>query len=167
MNYRILTGQISHETNTFNKISTTLEHFQILLGEEIPPARRGTRSALGAAFETADKFGWTLSHPLVASANPSGTVTKETFEQLGAWFLAGAEGCDGALIELHGAMAAEGCEDADGEILARLRAILGPDAPIQISAYRKTGQAKSVRANESIRAARCFPMHVVRSAGLP
>ena len=136
MGFRILTGQIAHETNTFSKVATTLDHFRagtLLLGNEIPAARRGTRTALGATFEAAEKFGWTLSHPLAAAANPSGTVTKETFEQLTTWFLAGATGCDGALIDLHGAMVAEGCEDAEGEILARLRKILGPDAPIVVT----------------------------------
>ncbi|UVK50471.1 M81 family metallopeptidase [Mesorhizobium sp. AR02] len=133
MTYRILTGEIEHEANTFSMVPTTLENFRsgaLLLGEEIPPARRGTRTALGATFEAAEKFGWTLSHPLVASANPGGTVTKETFDQLCAWFLGGGQGCDGALINLHGAMVAEGCEDPEGEVLARLRAMLGPDAPI-------------------------------------
>ncbi len=136
MAFRILTGQIAHETNTFSKVATTLEHFRagtLLLGNEIPAARRGTHTALGATFEAAEKFGWVLSHPLAAAANPSGTVTKETFDQLLSMFLDGAEGCDGALIDLHGAMVAEGCEDAEGEILARLRAILGPDAPIVVT----------------------------------
>jgi microcystin degradation protein MlrC len=136
MTFRILTGQIAHETNTFSKVPTTLDHFRagtLLLGNEIPAARQGTHTALGATFEAAAKYGWTLSHPLAAAANPSGTVTRETFDQLLAWFLAGAEGCDGALIDLHGAMVAEGCEDAEGEILARLRKILGPSAPIVVT----------------------------------
>lgn len=136
MAYHILTGQIAHETNTFSKVATTLEHFRagtLLLGNEIPAARRGTRTALGATFEAAEQFGWSLAHPLAASANPSGTVTRETFDQLLSLFLADAAGCDGALIDLHGAMVAEGCEDAEGEILARLRAIMGPDAPIVVT----------------------------------
>ncbi|TSE05618.1 M81 family metallopeptidase [Mesorhizobium intechi] len=92
MSYRILTGYINQETNTFNKIQTTLEHFRasgLLRGDEIPPAWRGTHTSLGATFEAAEKFGWTLSHPLVAYANPGGIVTGETFEQLCDWFLTG------------------------------------------------------------------------------
>ncbi len=136
MAHRILTGKIAHETNTFSKVATTLDHFRagtLLLGNEIPAARRGTHTALGAVFEAADQFGWSLAHPLAASANPSGTVTAETFAQLLAWFLAEAPGCDGALIDLHGAMVAEGFEDAEGEILARLREILGAHAPIVVT----------------------------------
>ncbi|ESY62231.1 hypothetical protein X743_34785 [Mesorhizobium sp. LNHC252B00] len=161
MNYRILTGEIEHEANTFSKVPTTLEHFRspaLLLGNEIPPARRGTRTALGAVFEAAKKFGWTLSHPLAASATPGGPVTKETFEQLCAWFLAGAEGCNGALINLHGAMVAEGCEDADGEILARLRAILGQDAPIVVTLDLHANVTQKMAANASaLIAVRTYP----------
>ncbi|TIY09887.1 MAG: M81 family metallopeptidase [Mesorhizobium sp.] len=83
MNYRILTGEIEHEANTFSKVPTTLEHFRaaaLLLGDEIPPARRGTRNtALGAAFEAAKKFGWTLSHPVAAKATPRGNGDEGNF----------------------------------------------------------------------------------------
>lgn len=161
MNYRIITGEIEHEANTFSKVPTTLEHFRsgaLLLGDEILPARRGTRTALGAVFEAAEKFGWTLSHPLAASATPGGTVTKETFEQLRAWFLAGAEGCEGALINLHGAMVAEGCEDPEGEILAGLRALLGPDAPIVVTLDLHANVTQKMAANASaLIAVRTYP----------
>ncbi|CDX24837.1 conserved hypothetical protein [Mesorhizobium plurifarium] len=161
MSYRILTGEIEHEANTFSKVPTTLEHFRaraLLLGEEIPAARRGTRTALGAVFDAANRFDWTLSYPLAASATPGGTVTGETFEQLCAWFLAGAEGCDGALINLHGAMVAEGYEDPEGEILARLRAILGPGAPIVATLDLHANVTKKMAANASaLIAVRTYP----------
>ncbi|MER9426829.1 M81 family metallopeptidase [Mesorhizobium sp. M0317] len=161
MSFRILTGEIEHEANTFNKVPTTLEHFRahgLLLGDKIPPARRGTRTALGAVFEASDKFGWTLSHPLAASATPGGTVTKETFEQLCAWFLAGADGCNGALINLHGAMVAEGCEDPEGEILARLRALLGPEGPIVVTLDLHANVTEKMAANASaLIAVRTYP----------
>lgn len=161
MNYRIITGEIEHEGNTFSKVPTTLEHFRsgaLLLGDEILPARRGTRTALGAVFEAAEKFGWTLSHPLAARATPGGMVKKETFEQLCAWFLAGAEGCDGALINLHGAMVAEGCEDPEGEILAGLRALLGPDAPIVATLDLHANVTQKMAANASaLIAVRTYP----------
>ncbi|MER9477593.1 M81 family metallopeptidase [Mesorhizobium sp. M0520] len=161
MNYRILTGQISLETNTFSKVPTTLNQFRangLLLADEIPLALRGTRTAAGATFEAADKFGWKLSHSLVAEANPGGAVTKEAFEQLCTWFLADAEGCDGALIDLHGAMVAEGYEDAEGEILARLRAILGPDAPIVVTLDLHANVTEKMAANASaLIAVRTYP----------
>jgi microcystin degradation protein MlrC len=139
MSKRVLTAQVMHETNTFSKVPTDLDSFRrgYFLGEnEIPSARRGTRTALGATFEAADKFGWTLSHPVAASANPSGIVTKGTFEHLAGMLLQGvsrAGKLDGALLHLHGAMVVEGYEDGEGELLRRLRAAVGPDLPIIVT----------------------------------
>ncbi len=134
--HTVLTGGISHETNTFNRVATTLEHFRrgTLLGaNEIPAARGGTRTAMGATFEAAERYGWSLAHPILAAANPSGTVTDETFETLVAPLVAAAPGVDGVLLHLHGAMVTAAHEDAEGEILRRLRAAIGPDAPIVVA----------------------------------
>ena len=137
MGFRVLTGEIAHETNTFSVVPTTMAHFRrrtFLTANEIPEQRRGTRSEFGATFEAADKYGWTLRHPVAASANPSGMVTAETFETLVGLLLEGADGgIDGALLHLHGAMVAEGYEDGEGEILRRLRAKVGPDVPIVVT----------------------------------
>src|SRR5271169_3314118 len=72
-----------HETNTFSRVPTDMAMIRrrdFHLENEIPVAFRGTRSALGATFEAADKFGWTLVHPVSANPNPSGTVTDDAFE---------------------------------------------------------------------------------------
>ncbi|RWL81969.1 MAG: M81 family peptidase [Mesorhizobium sp.] len=85
-------------------------------------------------------------------------MTKETFEQLCTWFLAGAEGCDGALINLHGAMVAEGCEDPEGEVLARLRTVFGPDAPIVVTLDLHANVTEKMAANASaLIAVRTYP----------
>jgi microcystin degradation protein MlrC len=133
MAFKVLTGNFAHETNTFSIVPTTLAHFSRLNANEIPPARRGTRTDLGATFEAADKYGWSLIHPLAASANPSGTITRDTYETLAAQLLSGADGIDGALLHLHGAMVAEGIEDGEGELLRRLRDIVGPDIPVIVT----------------------------------
>lgn len=137
MTHRVLTAEISHETNTFSIVPTTLEMFRrsrLLGANEIPAARRGTRTALGASFEAAEKFGWTLSHPVCAGANPSGTVTDAAFDTLADMLLAGVEGgIDGALLHLHGAMVTESYEDGEGELLRRLRGKIGPDVPVVVT----------------------------------
>jgi microcystin degradation protein MlrC len=136
MAFRVLTGGVSHETNTFSKVPTDLDSFRrgtLLMGNEIATARRGTRSALGATFEAAEKFGWTLVHPVVASANPSGYVTNEAYEKLVGVLIDAAGGIDGALLHLHGAMVSEGYEDGEGELLRRLRAKVGPNVPIIVT----------------------------------
>jgi microcystin degradation protein MlrC len=62
-----------HETNTFSRVKTDMALIRrrdFHLENEIPQAFRGTRSALGATFEAADKYGWTLVHPVSANPNP-------------------------------------------------------------------------------------------------
>ena len=136
---RVLTGRFMHETNTFSVQKTDMAMWRrrdFHRDNEIPAAFRGTRSALGATFEAADKYGWTLIHPISANANPSGTVTDDAFEQIGGMMIEAAERqrpIDGVLLHLHGAMVVESHEDGEGELLARLRRILGPDVPIIVT----------------------------------
>ncbi|BBK34859.1 microcystinase C [Allostella humosa] len=135
----MLCAVMAHETNTFSKDPTDLAAFKrrdFYLGNQIPEARRGTRSNFGGSFEAADKFGWQLIHPINASANPSGTVTREAFEYLVGQILDAVDqagGIDAALLHLHGAMVAEGFEDAEGELLRRLREKVGPKVPIAVT----------------------------------
>nr|WP_281288619.1 M81 family metallopeptidase [Mesorhizobium intechi] len=69
-----------------------------------------------------------------------------------------AKGCDGALFELHGAMVAEGCEDLEGEILARLRTVLGPDSPIVATLDLHANVTAKMAANASaLIAVRTYP----------
>ena len=46
------------------------------------------------------------------------------------WLL--ANGCDGVLLDLHGAMVAEHLEDGEGELLRRVRAV-APGVPIGVA----------------------------------
>jgi microcystin degradation protein MlrC len=136
---RVLTGRFMHETNTFSVQKTDMAMWRrrdFHRDNEIPAAFRGTRSALGATFEAADKYGWTLIHPISANANPSGTVTDDAFEQIGGMMLKAAreqQPVDGVLLHLHGAMVVDSYEDGEGELLARLRRILGPDVPVIVT----------------------------------
>jgi microcystin degradation protein MlrC len=133
---RVLTARFMHETNTFSRVATDMALIRrrdFHLENEIPAAFHGTRSALGATFEAADKYGWTLVHPVSANPNPSGIVADDAFETITGLILAAAAAkapIDGALLHLHGAMVAASHEDAEGEFLARLRARLGPEVPI-------------------------------------
>jgi len=128
-----------HETNTFSRVPTdmaVIRRRDYHLDNEIPAAFRGTRSAFGAAFEAADKFGWTLAHPVSANPNPSGIVTDDAFEQITAMILGAVDTkgpIDGVLLFLHGAMVSDNYEDAEGEFLARLRRRLGTEVPIVVT----------------------------------
>src|SRR5438067_9839821 len=128
-----------HETNTYTVQKTDMalcRRRDFHRDNEIPAAFRGTRSALGATFDAADNYGWTLIHPISANANPSGTVTDDAFEQIGGMMLKSAREqgpIDGVLLHLHGAMVVDSYEDGEGELLARLRRILGPEVPVVVT----------------------------------
>ena len=135
----VLLARFMHETNTFSRVPTDMAMIRrrdFHLENEIPAAFRGTRSAIGASFEAAEEFGWRLVHPVSANPNPSGVVTSEAFEMVAAMILGAAAErgpIDGALLHLHGAMVSEEFEDAEGELLGRLRRALGPDVPVVVT----------------------------------
>src|ERR1700704_4440412 len=120
-----------HETNTFSlqKTDMALWRRRDFHGDnEIPAAFRGARSALGATFEAADEYGWTLVHPVSANANPSGTVTDDAFEQIAGMILGAIDNqgpIDGVLLHLDGAMVVDSYEDGEGGLLVRLRKKVG------------------------------------------
>ena len=136
---RVLTARFMHETNTFSRVRTDMAMFRrrdFHLENEIPAAFRDTRSAFGATFEAADKFDWTLIHPVSANPNPSGTVTDDAFEQVTRLIFDAIDvkgPIDGALLHLHGAMVSDSHEDAEGEFLTRLRKRLGLEAPVVVT----------------------------------
>src|ERR1700741_3154286 len=104
---RVLTARFMHETNTFSRVKTDMALIRrrdFHLDNAIPRAFRGTRSALGASFEAADKYRWTLVHPVSANPNPSGLVTDAAFEGIAGMILDAAAAkapIDGALLHLH------------------------------------------------------------------
>ena len=138
MSKRVLTAYFMHETNTFSRVPTSVESFQkrtFYRANEIPEVYKGTRSAMGAMFEAADRYGWTLVHPISASANPSGIVTDKAFDSVAQMILAALDGpkVDGMVLHLHGAMVVESHEDGEGELLRRVRAKVGSEVPIMVT----------------------------------
>ena len=125
-----------HESNTFLPVATTYEHFAstcLVRGDELPRRWRGTHHELGGFLEGAERYGFQVV-PLVSTfAMPSGTITPDAFERIAGEMverLRAALPLDGLLLALHGATVSEEYPDADGEVLARLRAVVGPDFPI-------------------------------------
>ena len=138
MSRRILSAEISHETNTFSILPTTLSLYKArryYRGEEIAQALSGTKTEMGAHLDAAKKHGWKLVQPIAAAATPGGkTPAKDWAHLSGAVLEACQEGpFDGVLLSLHGAMVTEDQDDAEGNLLRRLRGKLGPEVPIAIS----------------------------------
>lgn len=137
MSFCVLTGFISHETATFSRRPTTLDHFRnalLAFGDDIE-AKTALTNLEPAGFLTAAKrHDWQLIHTVAATATPSGPVTRDAWALCAGKILEAAETAghkiNGVLLGLHGAMATEDDFDAEGLLLSQLREILGPDTPI-------------------------------------
>jgi len=136
MTKRILTSQIKHETNTFSILPTTLDSYRARVlyeGADVLANLKGTNNEIAGVMDVAREQGWELVAPVAADATPSGKVSAEAWAYLSGCVLdaIAAEGpFDGVLLSLHGAMVAEGHDDAEGDLLARIRAAVGPDVPV-------------------------------------
>ncbi len=138
---RIAVAGFQHETNTFAPFATSWEDF--LKADAWPGLTRGE-----AVRDTFDDFNipisgflaagrdWDLVPLVWASAEPAGRVSDEAFERVTAMIcdgIAQASALDGVYLDLHGAMVAESHDDGEGEILRRVRAVIGPDLPLVAS----------------------------------
>ncbi|SDZ57175.1 Microcystin degradation protein MlrC, contains DUF1485 domain [Jannaschia faecimaris] len=137
MSFRILSAEIVHETNTFNIHPTTIKSFQdryLLDGDQAIATRGSKNTELAGLLDTGRDHGWDITHVISAAAGPGGVVTRDAFDRLTAPLIAAsARDWDGVFLMLHGAMVTDFCEDGEGEILRRLRAVIDPDLPIAIT----------------------------------
>lgn len=142
---RILIAGFQHETNTFAPSLADWAAFES--GESFPPYTRGeamqqrmtgVNVPIGGFIDAAKAQGWTLVPSAWGGATPSSYITAEAFERIATDIAddlkrALAQGLDAVYLDLHGAAVAHNADDAEGELLARLRAIAGPGLPIVAS----------------------------------
>jgi microcystin degradation protein MlrC len=133
---RVFACGLATETNTFAPMPTGLGAFKEYIyypGGTHPDAMSMYGAPLWVARQRAPAHGWTLIEGLVAGANPGGLTTRAAYEALRDELLADLEAAlpvDIVLLGLHGAMVADGYDDCEGDILARVRAIAGHAAVI-------------------------------------
>ena len=133
---RIAIGGIVHETHTFTLGRTDLAAFErqaLYEGDDMLAAMRGTRTPVGGEIEACEAAGYEIVPLLYAAAMPSGIVTADAYATLRGGLMARlqeADPVDGVLLSLHGAMVAAGEDDPEGDILARVRALVGPQCPV-------------------------------------
>jgi microcystin degradation protein MlrC len=81
----------------------------------------------------AERLGMELVPLIWTFALPSGTVRHPAYEHLLGVFLESlrkALPVDGVLLDLHGAMVTDSCEDVEGDLLGRVRDVVGPRVPV-------------------------------------
>ena len=132
---RIAVGGFQHETNTFAALPATFADFVapdawpgLVRGGQLLDAVRGINLPAAGFIDEARAAGDQLVPLAWCSAQPSGRVTRDAFERICGMLLddlASAGTLDAVYLDLHGAMVAEHVDDADGELLQRVRRLVG------------------------------------------
>lgn len=123
-----------HESNTFAGGLTTRSDFTSWRHGDEVLGLAGTQTATGGFIDACERRGWQAVPALHAWATPSAPVARETFAELCDDLAAALERCgevDALLLELHGAMVAEGTEAADLQLARAARRAVG-DVPIAL-----------------------------------
>ncbi len=136
---RIAVGGFMHETNTFVPEPTPWAKFNeegawpgFTRGPDLLTKFRPFNIASTGFMRIAEAAGHTMVPLSWSFAQPSGRVEDRVFERAVSYILADLADAapDAVFLELHGAMTTETIEDAEGELLARVRRLVGPDVPV-------------------------------------
>jgi microcystin degradation protein MlrC len=140
---RIAVGGFLHETNTFAPTKATYEDFvhgggwpAMARGADVLKTMRNINVGLAGFVEQAEARGWELVPTISCGASPSAHVTRDAYERIVKAIVDGIEAAgplDAVYLDLHGAMVAEHLDDGEGEILARVRQVIGKDLPLVVS----------------------------------
>ncbi|MCG7507199.1 M81 family metallopeptidase [Mesorhizobium retamae] len=133
---RIFTASLATETNTFSPVPTDRASFEMAFyagpGKH-PETPTLCSSPIVALRRRAAAEGLTVIEGTATWAEPGGLVQRQTFEALRDEILdqlRAALPVDAVILGLHGAMVAQGYDDCEGDLLARIREIVGPDIVI-------------------------------------
>jgi microcystin degradation protein MlrC len=133
---RVFVASLATETNTFSPLPAGMQAFRegiFFPPGSHPPEPTFFAGPLWVARQRAQERGWTVVEGLVAVAHPAGIVTRKAYESLRDDILAqlrAALPVDIVALGMHGAMVASGYDDCEGDLLARVREIVGPGTAV-------------------------------------
>lgn len=137
---RLFAASLCTETNTFSPLPTSLEAYKeglFLRPGELPlDVPFNSTAPLGIARRRAAAEGFTLVEGSCFGAEPAGTTNRSDYELMRDEILGqlkAAQPLQGVLLSLHGAMVAHGYDDVEGDILERVRALVGPNCVIGVT----------------------------------
>jgi microcystin degradation protein MlrC len=143
---KVFVAGFQHETNTFAPSKADWAAFEagtgypaVTRGAAMLEAMTGGSLPVAGFVRAAHARGWTLVPSIWAGAMPSAHVTHDAFERIAAALLDDLRhavedrGIDAVYLDLHGAAVAEHLDDAEGELLQRVRDTIGPRRPLVAS----------------------------------
>src|SRR3977135_2765858 len=140
---RVAVGGFLHETNTFAPTKATYDDFvhgggwpAMAQGTDVLKVMRNINVGLAGFVEQAEANGWEMVPTIACGASPSAHVTRDAFERIVKAMVDGIKAAgqlEAVYLDLHGAMVAEHLDDGEGEILARVRKVIGKELPLVVS----------------------------------
>src|ERR1700727_1309901 len=105
-------------------------------GADIFKVMRNINVGLAGFIGEAENHAWELVPTIFAAASPCAHVTKDAYERITDVIVDGIKSAlplDAVYLDLHGAMVAEHFDDGEGEILRRVREVIGDELPLVVS----------------------------------
>ena len=139
---KVALAQFIYESNTFNPEATEMACFTrqgtwLTEPEAIREWARSTESQMQSSLQVLEESGVETMPILVAvCGSPGGRLSAACHREITAALLSGLSAAgpvDAMLLHLHGAVAAEGVDDVEGELLAAIRQKLRFSGPIVVS----------------------------------
>ena len=127
---RIAIAGLGIESSTFSPALSTEESFHAKIGDSV----YSRYPFLQVDSLQRQRAEWIPT--LVGKSLPGGTVTREAYESLvtkSLIMLKENGPYDGLFFDIHGAMSVVGLDDPEGDLIARIRAVIGDDVLISTS----------------------------------
>lgn len=133
---KVFFGGLATETNSFSPIPTgrlAFEESQVTHQATAEPANLFS-APMHEWRALAEVRGWEVQEGFCAFAQPAGPSVQAIYERYRDEILRGIEAAqpDIVLLTMHGAMIADACDDCEGDLLKRVRALVGPDVVIGV-----------------------------------
>jgi microcystin degradation protein MlrC len=140
---RIAVGGFLHETNTFAPTRASYDDFvhgggwpSMAVGPDVLKTMRDINVGLAGFIAAAEAQGWKLIPTIACAASPCAHVAEDAYERIVKVMVDGIKAAgpvDAVYLDLHGAMVTEHLDDGEGEILARVRKVIGNNLPLVAS----------------------------------
>ncbi len=153
---KLFVAGMAHETNTFSPLPTSKRAFEELMVR--PKTGQGLdrmKDAFGYKdfIRMGEQSQMQVTKSLFCMAQPSAPTVQKDYEELRDEILddlKAAMPVDMVLLMLHGAQMAQGYDDCEGDIVEKVRAIVGPDVPIGMELDLHANVTTKMMANTTV-----------------
>lgn len=133
----IFTACLNTESNTFSPLPTGIDDFVYLTNDQFlaDPYIVDGKGPVSVWRSLCEEYNYKHHFGLLALAEPSGVIVRSVYESMRDELLfriAETKTLDIILLDLHGAMVAEGYPDCEGDLLSKIRVLVGDKVVIAI-----------------------------------